>query len=151
VDKLRSLQAFCPNLNAENHQVTSRATTAYNCVAWVLGDEKRWYEPTPSGQYFWPGIADSDYSAQSYINMFATTGFELCDTIDLEAGFEKIAIYTTKGEFTHVALQLPTGRWTSKLGGLEDIEHDTLKALEGTGYGKPAHFMKRRVAEPRLV
>ena len=56
-----------------------------------------------------------------------------------------------KGEFTHVALQLPTGRWTSKLGGLEDIEHDTLKALEGIDYGEPVRFMKRPAAEPRLV
>lgn len=36
---------------------------------------------------------------------------------------------------SHAARQLPNGRWTSKCGQAEDIEHD-LRDLEGRLYGK---------------
>ena len=42
---------------------------------------------------------------------------------------------------------LSTGRWTSKLGGLEDIEHASPAELEGTEYGKVAQYM-RKAASP---
>jgi hypothetical protein len=38
---------------------------------------------------------------------------------------------------------LPTGKWTSKLGDWDDIEHDTLEALEAAFYGRVAQIMKR--------
>lgn len=44
-----------------------------------------------------------------------------------------------------VPRQLPTGRWTSKLGQAEDIEHD-LRALEGEIYRAVALILKRPVA-----
>lgn len=40
--------------------------------------------------------------------------------------------------------QLPDGKWTSKLGALEDIEHDRLDALEGDDYGRVVAYMKRQ-------
>jgi hypothetical protein len=48
---------------------------------------------------------------------------------------------------THAAWQLGSGRWTSKLGELEDIEH-ALRDLEGTEYGAVALVMKRPRAVP---
>ena len=66
-----------------------------------------------------------------------------CDTPELEEGCEKIAIYAIVDKPTHVARQLPNGRWTSKLGGLKDIEHATLDDLAGPIYGYPALFMRR--------
>jgi len=42
----------------------------------------------------------------------------------------------------HAARQLPEGRWTSKLGELEDIEH-ALHDLTGTVYGSVVLVMKR--------
>jgi len=44
--------------------------------------------------------------------------------------FEKIAIYAAGGVPTHAAKQTSDGRWKSKLGGWEDIEHNTPKAVE---------------------
>jgi hypothetical protein len=44
---------------------------------------------------------------------------------------------------TYVARQLPDGRWTSKLGQLEDVTHATTDALEGSDYGEVVQFMKR--------
>lgn len=150
VDKLGSFQAICPNITKNNHLIASRATKAYNCVAWALGDEGRWYEPTPSGQYFWPSNKNKDYSLKSYVEMFAEQGFAICEECRPEHGFQKISVYAKEGEFTHVALQLPSGRWSSKLGTLEDIEHDTLEVLSGPAYGKPSLFMRRTESESPL-
>lgn len=42
-----------------------------------------------------------------------------------------------------MARQLPSGAWTSKLGGLEDIEHEALDAINCDSYGEPVQFLKR--------
>jgi hypothetical protein len=66
----------------------------------------------------------------------------------LEPGLEKIAIFAKGGRPTHAARQLGSGRWTSKLGRAEDIEHD-LRALEGEAYGAVAFFLQRPRATGR--
>jgi hypothetical protein len=67
----------------------------------------------------------------------------VCGQADLEPGFEKIAPFAdADGLPTHAARQLPGGRWTSKLGELEDIEHD-LNDVAGTAYGTVVQIMKR--------
>ena len=43
---------------------------------------------------------------------------------------------------THASRQLSNGRWTSKLGPSERIEHD-FDALEGAAYGQIAQIMRR--------
>ena len=43
---------------------------------------------------------------------------------------------------THAARQMPSGRWTSKLGFREDIEHD-LHAVSGDLYGTVVLLLKR--------
>jgi hypothetical protein len=69
-----------------------------------------------------------------------------CSNSTLEKGWEKIAIYASdSGEPTHVAKQTKSGKWTSKLCDWEDIEHNTLEALEGDFYGKAVKFLKRAV------
>ena len=71
-------------------------------------------------------------------------GFEDCPDAVAENGFEKIAIYTDPdGEPQHIARQLPNGLWTSKLGDDCDIQHNTLRGLEGDNYGRATCFMKR--------
>ena len=73
-------------------------------------------------------------------------GYVECRDTDLETGFEKIAIFTDAEESPlHLARQLSNGQWTSKLGALEDIEHD-LHGLEGLAYGRVAVVMKRIIA-----
>ncbi len=64
----------------------------------------------------------------AYIQAYQTLGYEPCDSTDLEDGYEKIVLYINEeGIPTHAAKQLSTGKWSSKLGDLEDIEHE----LEG--------------------
>ena len=67
----------------------------------------------------------------------------MCPAADLEPGVEKIALYANAvGKPTHGARQLANGRWTSKLGKREDIEH-ALHDLEGELYGTVVRIMKR--------
>lgn len=67
----------------------------------------------------------------------------MCAGEELETGFEKVALFADADGFaTHAARQLNNGRWTSKLGELEDIEH-ALRDLEGVEYGTVVLVMKR--------
>ena len=82
------------------------------------------------------------------IRVYELFGFEQSGNGDLEQGVEKIAIYADGGFAVHAALQLPDGKWSSKLGlAGENVEHDDLGAIAGGIYGQVACFMQR----PRLA
>ena len=49
--------------------------------------------------------------------------------------------------YTHVARQLTNGKWTSKLGRCEDIEHDTPDDVADGVYGEVMQFMQRPIRE----
>jgi hypothetical protein len=66
---------------------------------------------------------------------------------DRAENFQKIAIYMKYGKPCHAARQLSNGKWSSKLGGWEDIEHE-LTGLEGIGeheYGYVEQILKRKI------
>ena len=76
---------------------------------------------------------------------FATVGCSPCQGDELEAGYEKVALFAdADGRPTHAARQLPNGNWTSKLGKAEDIQH-RLRDVEGVLYGVVVLVMKRPV------
>ena len=79
--------------------------------------------------------------------VFALHGYQPCDNGELAPATEKIAIYVgADGEPSHVAKQMASSWWQSKLGSGHDIEHETLDLLEGNEedeYGKVMVFMKR--------
>ena len=134
-----------PDLNAGNHRITSDRSDSYNCIAWAAGDDTRWWWPDEElGISHWPeGITRSE-DLDGFVSAFASLGYEACENADLEAGFEKIAIYVRDGLPTHAARQLPDGAWTSKLGQGFDIRH-SLEAIEGSGYGLAFLFLVRSV------
>ena len=118
-----------PNLDPTVYEVTSPETPEYNCMVWAAGDSTRWWWPL-SGAH-WPSGAPRMETVDSFRIAFETMGYEVCPGQEYEQGFEKVAIYAhTDGVPTHVARQLENGRWTSKLGDWEDIEHDKPKDLE---------------------
>lgn len=137
------LASIFPNLNPQNHLITSPPVKEYNCVAWASGINNKRIDFYRNEM----GEIDDDQSCTRYIEHFKTLGYVECENSDFEKGFEKIALYEDRrGDFTHVALQLEETKWTSKLGYLEDIEHLTLEALEGKGrdrYGNHTTYMKR--------
>jgi hypothetical protein len=83
----------------------------------------------------------------AYQMAFESCGFLVCGNGMLEPGFEKVALYAIDSEPQHATRQLPCGLWTSKLGELEDIQHETLEALEGVEYGRVILIMRRPVRD----
>lgn len=140
------LRAVFPNLNAQNHRVTSQKDPSYNCVAWAVEDSSLWWDHIGG---FWPEGVTRDVSVDAYVELFQRLGFELCDNANLEPDFEKVALYEKAGEFTHVARLLNSGNWTSKLGALEDIEHSDLESLADGSYGRPLVFLRRLTRRAR--
>lgn len=118
-----------PRLNREIYRVTSPATDVYNCMAWAAGDTTMsWW---PAADYYWPEYAPLEETLASFQAVFEGMGYSECESDALEAGYEKTAVYVDEeGVPTHAARQLLTGTWTSKLGDWEDIEHESLIALE---------------------
>ena len=138
-----------PGLESSSYEVTSDATDHYNCVAWAMGEDDRWWSHESDEDYYWPDQAERGDGAPAYQAMFRLYGFEGCADGGSESGFEKIAIFADEGRFTHVARQLPSGRWTSKLGENCDIEHeiDSLthprSSFPQYSYGEVVAFMRR--------
>jgi hypothetical protein len=111
-------------------------------VAWAAGADNAWWWPDALCTAFWPAEAPREESMAAFSAAFATLGYRPCADGLLIAGVEKIAIYVSRGRPTHVARQLPDGRWTSKLGQDIDLTH-TLDSLEGATYGAVAAFLAR--------
>lgn len=80
----------------------------------------------------------------AFVRAFQTLGFQPCEADELEVGFEKVALYVDSTLTpTHMARQLESGVWTSKMGKNEDIDHIALSGLEGNQYGVVVRIMKR--------
>jgi hypothetical protein len=141
------LARIFPRLESDPYEVTSPEDIKYNCVAWAAGPaevRRKWW-PAPSPFYYWP-VEPREETIGGFIKAFGQLGYVVCATGELESGYEKLAIYGDEtGAPTHMARQLPTGHWTSKLGELEDIEHLTLEQLSGSDYGQAVQFLKRKL------
>jgi hypothetical protein len=141
------IEQFFPNLPATGYAVTSPPTSDYNCIAWAAGVTDDWWWPDPMGVSFWPPGARREETVAAFVEAFQTLGYVACPDDRLEAGFEKVALYARGGAPKHAARQLPNGKWTSKLGELEDVEH-TLDGIAGAWYGSVVQVMKRPGTTP---
>jgi hypothetical protein len=142
--------ALLPNLNENNCAITSPASRTYNCLAWAAGNAAFWWWPDPAHMYFWPPNVPRELTVDAFVRAYATLGFATCADGNMENGFEKIALYARRMpwgdiEPTHAARQLPNGKWTSKLGPLEDVDHSTVSDLDGPAYGSAVQFLKRPI------
>lgn len=140
------LLALFPGGLTAYFEITSPKASAYNCIAWAAGEDNRWWWPQPNR--YWPPTATFADSLDAFVGAFGGLGYQPCDTETLEEGFEKVAIFVDEeAVVAHMARQLPNGRWTSKLGALEDVEHD-LRAVECEVNGRVAQVLKRPVRPP---
>lgn len=133
-----------PRLSPENHRETSPESRAYNCIAWAAEDSSRWWQP---GIYWlpmdWPA---DDFGIGALEGVFRALGYEDCGLdADWEPGSVKVALYGSGFLYTHAARQLPTGKWTSKLGKGIDIEHDTPDVVAGGLYGDVMQILRRQI------
>jgi hypothetical protein len=146
-----------PNLRRLGYERTSEPAY-YNCISFAVGDERRRWWP---GEYhpiwsldYWPPGAPTDETLEAFAVALGTVRFVRCGPNDggrLEKGFQRIALYgLSEAAIRHAAKQMPNGKWRSKLGPHEDIEH-ALDGLVGPCYGSVIAFFKRPSEEFRDV
>jgi len=137
-----------PRLRASAYTVKSPRTRDYNCIAWAAGAMNQWWWPDPDAAndaVHWPAGIAREETLSAFAAVFAALGYVSCVDEAYEPGYEKVALFAdAAGVPTHAARQLPGGRWTSKLGFLEDIEHD-LHDLAGEEYGAVVQLFPRPV------
>ena len=150
----RSIREVFPDLSHGRYRITSRATATYNSVAWAISEQETdccWW-PVPYGEAEYPWPAERVETLTAFITVYKSVGYEVCDSESPEIGIEKVAIYVDKnGTPTHVARQLfkkseNRWTWTSKVIDLEDIEHETLTALD-QAFGSVAVILERPYLE----
>lgn len=145
------IEAAFPKLRRGEYRKTSEDTVTYNCIAHAAGAQDLWWWPADGPGIYWPAEATMEETVESFVEAYAALGYTVCENgnRDPELGFQKIALYVDEdGIPTHAARQLPNGEWTSKLGRAEDIQHQTLEALESDddnllGYGSAALILRR--------
>jgi hypothetical protein len=135
------LESLFPNLRSRKYDVTSPHSQHYNCIAWAAAEtHRKWW---PIGGHWPPGVPREE-TVGAFILAFAERDYEPCIPGTFENGYEKVVIYVDAAQIpTHMARQLPSGTWSSKLGDLEDIEHATPHELEGNNYGVAVQYLKR--------
>ena len=133
-----------PYLSSEGYSVESIASLDYNCIAYAADIQDQWWWPDANGDCEWPAGVKREETLESFIQAYATLGYKKCWFPWRQRRFERVALYALNGVPTHAAKQLPDGRWKSKLGRWEDIEHNTTKAVEEFLYGKAVVYLKRR-------
>lgn len=132
--RVRELVQRFPRLADGHFRITSPRDYRYNCIAWAAAEDHRWWHPSAFPPLHWPDAYPREDTLAGWIAAFETLGFHECSSSQPEPGTEKVALYAWSEFPLHVARQLPGGRWTSKLGTMEDIEHD-LEGLAGSAYG----------------
>ena len=136
------LELAFPGLAGGGYRPTSPPDDGYNCVGWAAGEADRWWWPDTPGRNHWPAGVPREETLAAFAAAYATLGYGPAATAEPEVGVEKVAVYARAGRPTHAARQLPSGRWTSKLGSGPDIEHE-LAGLEGAIYGTVALVLGR--------
>lgn len=132
-----------PELRGTGYQLISPKTVQYNCIAWAADDAGAWWWPDSQGICYWPPEVQRSETIEAFIAAFKSLGYEVCQEANLEEGVEKIALYADANHTpTHAARQLMSGKWTSKLGRLQDIQHE-IGDVSGRLYGSVAVIMKR--------
>jgi hypothetical protein len=140
-----NLEDIFPRLRGTGYRIDSPQDPDYNSIAPAAGDHRTRWWPDLGGRATWPGGVAREETPEAFVAAFATLGYAVCGGEEPELGFEKVALFAdAQGVPTHAARQLESGRWTSKLGDLEDIVH-ALHDLTGVVYGSVVLVMKRPV------
>jgi hypothetical protein len=137
------MESWFPALVGTAYSEESEATDKYNCIAFAMGDQGNWWWPRKGYGLYWPPGFPLDDSVHVLVQMFESQGYIKCDNPDRETGVEKVAIYSVNGRFKHAARQCKSGRWASKLGEEQDIEHEVAEHLDGPSYGVATEFLRR--------
>ena len=104
-------------------------------------------------QTHWPDDVPRSRSISAYEMLIGKYDYADCGIDDrLEDGYEKVALFSDSSKiFTHICKQKDDGKWTSKLGEMIDVEHNSLRAFENSKYGLLHKIYKRtKLAKPSI-
>src|SRR5947208_6744161 len=87
------IEGAFPNLPSARYQITSPATTDYNCIAWAAEDETAWWWPDIYGFGYWPPQVPRTETMEAFIAAYGLLGYQPCPDPQPEPGYEKVAIY----------------------------------------------------------
>jgi hypothetical protein len=143
------IRALLPNLTDNNHKVSSCKDNTYNCIALAAGDTANWW--WPRDPYYWPPSAPRTLTMDAFCAAYKMCGYECCHDGSVEIGFMKIAIFGKQNVLgnvvpTHAARQMADGRWMSKLGVHQDIEHSAIDNVACPSYGVAIIYMRCRIS-----
>lgn len=138
----RRLVRQFPNLANEDYEIVAPETDQYNCIAYAAGDTSQPWSDEP--QDYWPREVPRDPTIEGLRKLFRWLGYKKCKGPRLERNYQKVALYAQQNSWTHAALQMPNGRWRSKLGDGPLLEHRAPPSLEGDEYGRPHIYMRKR-------
>jgi hypothetical protein len=161
IEKIRrKLVGIFPRLANDPHfEITSSASLQYNCAAWAYQVTDKWMCPKSAWEvgssddlYFWPDGLEDNTEIVTFVQAFEMVGYRLCEDWKHEVGYHKVALYAWEGANTcsHASREVMedkanVGRWTSKLGEENDIQHGSPYELEGHVYGEVCCIMKKTV------
>ena len=138
---IADLNAWCKKDDCD-FVITSPSTWVYNCIAFAMGSQDIWVassHPKHGFYAWWPPTVNRDSKPQSLIDAFKYLGFEICDDINMEDGFDKVVLYRKLREngdytWTHAARVLSCNRLHSKLGACHDVHHRAGDIFEECDY-----------------
>jgi hypothetical protein len=130
-----------PDITSHNFRANSPPDHKYNCIAWAANDDKKWWWPDKFG--YWPKGVTRQVTTKSFVEAFATLGYEVCGDGELSPGLQKVVLYLKDGRPSHMARQNSDGTWVSKLGNDIDVVHDTPSVLDGPAYGQASIYLSR--------
>jgi hypothetical protein len=131
-----------PNIEPNNTKLLSENDDRANCIAWAMGDAKRWWWPIQPGakprrKHHWPDACKRHNDMNAFEALMEYVGGVETKNEKHERGFIKVAFFATGGltpYMQHAARLLPSGKWLSKCGPYEAIVHE-LHEMEGGLYG----------------
>ena len=133
---------FPPLRITGNFHQNSNPDARYNCIGWALGLNDLFVASDNVPWHWWPSGISRDFSENSLLECFKCFGFLECDDATIEPSFDKVALYSLNGQWTHAARVIDVDRYHSKFGYNVDGFHKSGNVLS-TKYGTVYKFMKR--------
>ena len=109
-----------------------------------MGFIDRWVDFDIRPGHWWPSLVPRDSKQTTLIKAFEAVGFEVCKDGEPQKGYDKVALYSLNGQWTHAARILSTSIYHSKMGRSWDVQHSSGDIFKETIYGTVFCFMQRK-------
>lgn len=146
------LNRWC-NKSDGNFIVAGPQTWVYNSIAFAMESQDMWVaagHPDIGWYAWWPPAVRRDDRPQSLIDAFKYMGFEQCDDLTHEEGYDKVVLYRKLREdgryhWTHAAKVVDSNCLHSKIGAYHDVMHRGGDIFEECDYGEEYAYTKRPI------